>query len=119
MASLLAIWGPLSLWRRRRSISAMRAAGTSWGQRLGAELRSISAAVTAGAIAREPAVRLPLRQSGRAGGRAHRPALLDHPPHQQESTLGRQTGILVQVHPGDLPLSADRLATDSLTGLPG
>jgi hypothetical protein len=37
--------GPLRRWRRRRSISAMRAAGTPWRQRCGAELRSISAAI--------------------------------------------------------------------------
>jgi hypothetical protein len=51
MASWRAIAGPLRRWRRRRSISATRAAGTWWRQRLGAELRG-------------------------AGGRSHRPALV-------------------------------------------
>jgi hypothetical protein len=32
--------------------------------------------------------------------------------------LRRQTRILVHVHPGDPPISADSVATDSLTGLP-
>jgi hypothetical protein len=72
----------------------------------------------AGAVAREPAVRLPLRQSGRAGSHRHRPALFGHPLHQQASTLGRQTRILVHVHPGDLPLSAASVATASLIGPP-
>jgi hypothetical protein len=44
--------------------------------------------------------------------------LLDHPLHQQESTLRHQTRILVHVHPGDLLISAGSVATDSLTGLP-
>jgi hypothetical protein len=72
----------------------------------------------AGAIAREPAISLPFRQPRSAGGRAHRPTLVRDPMHQQESTLRRQTGILVHVHPGDLPINADSFATDSsLTGL--
>ena len=41
---------------------------------------------------------------------------LDHPLHQQESTLRRQTRILVHVHPGDLPISAATVASRSLTG---
>ena len=53
-----------------------------------------------------------------AGCRRHRPTLVRHPLYQQESTLRHQTRILVHVHPGDLPISADSLATDSLTGLP-
>ena len=72
----------------------------------------------ASAIARQPAVSLPFRQSRSVGGRSHRPALLDHPPHQEESTLRHQTGIFVQLHPGDLPLSAASVAADSLTRCP-
>src|SRR4029453_18423 len=68
-------------------------------------------------IACEPAVSLSLRQSRSAGCRPHRPALLDHPLHQQESTLRHQTRILVHVHPGDLLVSAGSVATGSLTGL--
>jgi hypothetical protein len=58
-----------------------------------------------GAVARQPTVRLPCRQPSGAGGRAHRPAVLRDPLHQQGSTLRHQTRILVQVHPA-LPRSA-------------
>jgi hypothetical protein len=67
-------------------------------------------------IAREPAVSLSLRQSRSAGSRPHRPALFDHPLHQQESTLRHQTRILVHVHPGDLPIRPATVASRSLTG---
>jgi hypothetical protein len=72
----------------------------------------------AAAVAREPTVSLALRQSRGAGGRDDRPALLDHPPHQQESTLRRQTRILVHVHPGDPPIRPATIASRSLTRLP-
>jgi hypothetical protein len=72
----------------------------------------------AGTVARKPAVRLPVRQSRSAGRRPHSPALICDPLHQQESTLRRQTRILMHVHPGDLPISAESVATRSLTGLP-
>jgi hypothetical protein len=48
----------------------------------------------------------------------YRPTLVCHPLHQQESTSGRETRILVHVHPGDLPLSTDSLATNSLIRVP-
>jgi hypothetical protein len=38
--------------------------------------------------------------------------------HQQESTRWRQARILVNVHPGDPPITPVSVATHSLTGLP-
>jgi hypothetical protein len=70
----------------------------------------------ASAIARKPAISLPFRQARSAGCRPHGPALVRDPMHQQESTLRHQTGILVHVHPGNLPINADSFATDSLAG---
>jgi hypothetical protein len=44
--------------------------------------------------------------------------LLVDPTNHQQSTLRREARILVQVHPGDLPIIAVSVATHSLTGLP-
>ena len=61
---------------------------------------------------------LALRQPRSPGGRPDRPAQFRDPLRQQGSTLRHQTGILVHVHPGDLPLSPASVPTDSLTGVP-
>jgi len=58
----------------------------------------------AAAVARQPAIALPLRNPGRVGGIDYPPTLLGDPPHQQVSTLRRQPRILVNVHPGDPPI---------------
>jgi hypothetical protein len=116
IASSRAIAGSLSRCRRRRSISATRAAGTWWGHRCGAELRSVSApfrrrdrarASDTPAVPTVPRPRLPTPPS----------SPVRSPAAPAGATLRRQTGILVHVHRGDLPLSTDSLATDSLTGL--
>jgi hypothetical protein len=44
--------------------------------------------------------------------------LLFDPTDHQESTLRCQASILVQVHPGSLPIMLASVATHSLTGLP-
>jgi hypothetical protein len=53
------------------------------------------------AVARQPAIALPLRDAGRSRRCRHPPIELVDPPHQPQSTLRRQARILVNVHPGD------------------
>jgi len=67
--------------------------------------------------------RLPPEQTaGKAGAPAawrfrHLPTEFVDPSHQQQSTLRRQAGILLDVHPGDPPIIAASVATHSLAGL--
>jgi hypothetical protein len=68
-------------------------------------------------VAGQPAIALPLRYAGRFGRFRHSPTKLFDPSHQQESTLGRQARILMDVHPGDPPITSVSVATHSLTGL--
>lgn len=46
------------------------------------------------------------------------PSATLNPLHQQESTWRRQARILVNVHPGDPPITPVSVATHSLTELP-
>jgi hypothetical protein len=60
---------------------------------------------------------LPLRYAGRFGRFRYAPTKLFDPSHQQASTLGRQARILMNVHPGDPPITPVSVATHSLTAL--
>src|SRR5208282_3209679 len=73
---------------------------------------------TATAIAGQPVVGAAGGQSGGLRCLRHRPALLCDALDQQESTPRRQPRILVEVHPGGLPIKPVSLATHSLTGFP-
>src|SRR5690606_2166495 len=55
----------------------------------------IQAAFALLVIALEPVVGALARDTHRLGGVGHRPPLLAHPPHQQQASLERQTGITV------------------------
>ena len=73
---------------------------------------------TAASVPRQPAIALPFRNPCRYRGRGKPPAATLNPLHQQESTWWRQARILVNVHPGDPPITPVSVATHSLTGLP-
>jgi hypothetical protein len=72
----------------------------------------------AASVSGQPAIALPLRYTGRVGRFRHLPPEFLDPSHQQASTLWRQAGILVDVHPGYPPITTVSLPTHSLTRLP-
>jgi hypothetical protein len=72
----------------------------------------------AASISGQPAIALPLRYTGRVGRCRHLPTKFVDPSYQQTSTLSCQACILVNVHPGDPPITTVSLPTHSLTRLP-
>jgi hypothetical protein len=69
------------------------------------------------AVARQPAIALPLRDPGRVRRLRYRPAMVFDPLRQQESTWRGQPRVLVNVHPGDPPIIPVSVVTHSVTGL--
>lgn len=74
--------------------------------------------LTPGPITGQPAIASPHRDPGRLGRIRYLPTLNLDPLHQQESTRRGQARILVDVHPGDPPITHVSFVTHSLTGLP-
>src|SRR5690606_4741924 len=65
------------------------------GAVVGAAGAVIQAVLALLVVAFEPIVGALARYTHRLGGVGHRPPLLAHPPHQQQASLERQTGITV------------------------
>ena len=119
MLSCRAMAGPLIRCRRKR----LDLADPFGADAVFAAVRCRAAVVqcrcTAASVPRQPAIALPFRNPCRDRGPGNPPAATLNPLHQQESTWWRQARILVNVHPGDPPITPVSVATHSLTGLPG